>query len=283
MKRLIINADDCGADTARNAGIFEAVRKNTVTGISILPNGPAFDDAVRRIRSIRGKDISCGLHINLSEGNPLSSGLRLLTTPDGRFHGKLPAIKLFSGNDAALEKEIAVELDAQIKKLLNAGIRIRHIDSHHHIHTFPAVIETAVKAAIKYNIPRMRIPEEPVPLYGPLHISEELAAEARIFSRYAAEARIRIETAGIRTTEHFRGLYLKGRLSLPLMKKLLPTLPDGLTELMTHPGRADTGLSSGPFSAFSTQDRELELETLLHPDFLSILNKYGVSLTPDSR
>lgn len=281
MKRLIINADDCGADKARNAGIFEAIKKGVVTSISILPNGPAFDDAMQRIKSLNNEKVSWGVHINLSEGKPLSSGLQVLAGPDGCFPGKLPAMKLFTNNNNnALEREIIIELDAQVKKLLNAGILIRHLDSHHHIHAFPAVIKAAISAAIKYKIPWIRIPEEVKPSYSNLDISEEIAAEAGLFSKYAAEARTRIETTGIRTTNHFRGLYLKGRLSLVIIEELLLTLPDGLTEFMTHPGHADTGRLSGPFSTFSTHDREQELTTLLHHEFPLLLKKSDVTLTP---
>jgi len=280
MKRLIINADDCGADVARNAGIFEAIKKGVVTSVSILPNGPAFDDAMQRIKSLNNEGISLGIHINLSEGKPLSSGLQNLAGPDGYFQGKLPAMKLFTNNDNALEREITIELDSQVKKLLNAGISIHHLDSHHHIHAFPAVIKAAISAAIKYKIPWIRIPEETKPSYSNLDISEEIAAEAGLFSKYAAEARTRIETTGIRTTNHFRGLYLKGRFSPLIMEELLLTLPDGLTEFMTHPGYADTGRLSGPFSTFSTHDREQELETLLHHKFPLLLKKYKIILAP---
>ena len=64
-----------------------------------------------------------------------------------------------------------------------------------------------------------------------------------------------------------------------MMEELLLTLPDGLTEFMTHPGHAHTWRSSGPFSTFSTHDRERELTTLLHPDFPVLLKRSGVTLT----
>ena len=308
MKRLIINADDCGADEARNAGIFEAIKKGVVTGASILPNGPAFNDAIQRIKSINNKKVSWGVHINLSEGKPLSSGLHILTGPDGCFHGKSAAIKIFesrlpnrgnapagpllnegwnkigscdtkSSSRTAMEEEISAEIDAQIKKLIDAGVFVTHIDGHHHVHIFPAVIETVIEMAQKYSIPWIRMPEEAKPSYSNLDISEGISAEAGLFSKYAAEARTRIETSGIRTTNHFRGLYLKGRLSPLMMEELLLTLPDGLTEFMTHPGHAHTWRSSGPFSTFSTHDRERELTTLLHPDFPVLLKRSGVTLT----
>ena len=72
MKRLIINADDLGADEGRNEGIFEAIRAGVVTSASILPNGPALDMHCRGIRAGRFEKVSFGVHLNLTEGRPLS-------------------------------------------------------------------------------------------------------------------------------------------------------------------------------------------------------------------
>ena len=88
MKRLIINADDLGADEARNAGIFEGIQAGTVTSVSILPNGPALQDALNRIHSGSFRNVSWGVHLNLSEGKPVSTGISLLLGPDGMFQGK---------------------------------------------------------------------------------------------------------------------------------------------------------------------------------------------------
>ncbi|MCX5808248.1 MAG: ChbG/HpnK family deacetylase [Proteobacteria bacterium] len=281
MKRLIINADDCGADEARNAGIFEAIKKGVVTSVSILPNGPAFDDAIQRIKSLNNEKVSWGVHINLSEGEPLSSGLQILAGPDGYFPGKLPAIQLLTGIiSTALEREIAIEVEAQIKALSDTGLPVNHLDGHHHAHIFPAVIETVIEMVQKYKIPLIRIPAEPQPSYRSLHISRQCSEEARLFSTHAASALVRINETGIRTTDHFRGLYIKGRLSLSLMEELLEGLSHGLTELMLHPGRAEKDHLYGPFSGFSTQDREKELTTLLHPEFHLLLKRSGVILAP---
>ena len=94
MKRLIINADDLGADVARNEGIFEAIRAGVVTSATILPNGPALDHALEGIRSGGFEEVSFGVHLNLTEGRPLAEGLSCLTGPDGNFLGKAAAHRL---------------------------------------------------------------------------------------------------------------------------------------------------------------------------------------------
>jgi len=281
MRRLIVNADDVGADKARNAGIFEAVKNGVVTSVSILANGPAFDDAISQIKLTNKNTISYGLHINLSEGKPISSGLKTVKGSDGSFFGKSYAIEFFSRkNDFALEEDINMEIDAQMKKLINTGIKVSHLDGHHHIHIFPAVINAAIGIAKRYKIPWIRVPEEERPSYGCLSTTDELTLEAELFSRFGSEARALIKAKGIGTTEHFRGLYLKGRLSLMVMEEMFKTLPDGLTEFMTHPGYALKEGSNIYFARFSNPDREKELEILLHPGFREMIEKYNIMLTP---
>lgn len=281
MKRLIVNADDLGADEARNAGIFEAIREGSVTSVSILANGPALEGALQEVRSLPQKKVSWGIHLNLSEGTPLSARLSLLTGKDGSLLGKAQTHRLLStpGNPE-LEKQVAQEIAAQIQVLRKAGVRISHLDGHQHVHVFPAVIRAALRAARLHQIPWVRIPEDPGPTLADPGIQDSLIAEARNFSWLAAEARLLLKGSGLRTTDYFRGLYLKGRLTLSIMEENLGHLPPGLTELMVHPGRVPAAPIPSPFSAFSNMDREKELETLIDNGFRLALGRNGIELTP---
>ena len=98
-----------------------------------------------------------------------------------------------------------------------------------------------------------------------------------MFSGLAARARVHLDKARVKTTDAFRGLYLKGRLSVELLAEVLENLPEGLTELMVHPGRVAQGDES-PFSSFSTAERLGELKTLTDERFRSALARCGVSL-----
>jgi chitin disaccharide deacetylase len=281
MKRLIVNADDLGANEARNDGIFEAIESGVVTSISILPNGPATTDAVRRIRSQNYRNISLGIHFNLSEGAPISSGLRLLTAPDGRFLGKKSAQRLLvQHEDSELEREIRSELGAQIAVFQNAGIPIDHLDGHQHVHVFPAVVGLCVEAAKAHGIRWIRVPEEPENEPESVPLFPEIMEEARFFSGHAKSARPLFRASDILSTDHFRGLYMKGRLPDSLWLEFLKSIPDGLTELMVHPGHAVGDHTLSPFSGFSTSDREKELAALVDGRFHQALLKTGVELMP---
>lgn len=278
MKRLIVNADDLGADSGRNAGIFEAIDAGAVTSVSILPNGPALEDALLRMRSLDPDSISFGIHLNLSEGIPLSSGLHRLTGSDGCFLGKHAAQHLLvRTGDAELEDEIRKELNAQISRLLDEGIRLDHADGHQHVHILPAVVRIAIAVAKSYGIRWIRIPEEDADQLGDLPENE--LDEALFFCAHAEAARPQFRQSDFLIPDNFRGLYFKGRLPDSLWTEFLEGIPHGITELMVHPGRMDASGASGPFSRFSTLDREKELQVLTDGRFRQALLKAGVEHT----
>lgn len=279
MKRLIVNADDLAADDARNAGIFEAIEAGVVTSASILVNGPAFENCLQRIASANLDHVSFGIHLNLTEGVPLSPGLKSLTGPGGYFCGKAEGHRrLMRKGDKAVEEEVRREFTAQIAALCDAGIQIDHVDGHQHVHIFPAAIDSIIGAATEFGILWIRIPEEPRPSKFEDRSDRMLRKEAAMFSELATAACMRIQGSPLRRTDHFRGLYLKGMPSVSRLERILRTLPPGLTELMVHPGRIPDGQAEGPFSAFSHAERERELEILMSRRFHRMLKKYGVQL-----
>jgi predicted glycoside hydrolase/deacetylase ChbG (UPF0249 family) len=280
MRQIIINADDLGADASRNDGIFDAVRAGIVTSVSILANGPASKKSLQTLCSLSPTPISLGFHLNLSEGKPLTSNLKLLVGEDGNFLKKPSArAVLMQPGDPELEKEIDHELVSQMEALLDSGLRITHLDGHQHVHVFPAVLPVTLKIAQRYKIPWVRIPEEPSPSSRLEDIPPWLTEEAKFFSKMARAARLKLTGDKIQTPDHFRGLYLKGRFSLPVLFDLLQGVPPGLTELMVHPGQISEKPFDGPFSAFSTADRLEELKTLLDPAFLEGLRRSHMNLT----
>ena len=278
MRQLIVNADDLGADEDRNAGIFEAIGAGSVTSVSLLANGPALGDALKRIRALDPGRISLGVHLNLSEGTPVTAGLRRLTGPDGCFQGKASTQRTLSGReDAELEREIRMELSAQIRLILDSGISLDHMDGHQHVHVLPAVASAAAEVASRHGIPWVRIPDEPVPDYPVQFTNVPVKEEALFFSRSAARVRAVYRAAGLKTADHFRGLHFKGQLPSENWADFLETLPSGITELMVHPGRF-SGSNPGPFSGFSTQDRMKELIALTECSFFAGLRQTGVRL-----
>jgi predicted glycoside hydrolase/deacetylase ChbG (UPF0249 family) len=146
LRRLIVNADDFGYTRGVNRAIVEACRNGVVTSTSLLANGAAFDDAVEAALSEHRLDVGC--HLNFVEGTPVSPPERIphLVGPGGRFFkARQLAGRLTFGRIP--ESEIEQEAGAQIEKLLQAGIRASHVDTHKHTHTHPAVARAIARAA----------------------------------------------------------------------------------------------------------------------------------------
>jgi predicted glycoside hydrolase/deacetylase ChbG (UPF0249 family) len=279
MKRLIINADDLGADEGRNEGIFEAMRAGMVTSASLLSNGPALGHALAIIGQSGFERVSFGIHLNLTEGRPLSDRTKPLTGADGNFLGKAAAHRLLQKKpESALGAAVSREADRQVAALMEAGLPLSHIDGHQHIHVFPAVLDAAVAAATRHGLRWLRIPDEPAG--GDMDgIPQTLVDEARCFGNLGRSARERLAGTGLKASAHFRGLLLKGRLSVETLLATIEQLPDGLTELMVHPGWWTPKSGEGPFAGFSTADREREIEALLDPAVRRALKKSGIVLT----
>lgn len=279
MKRLIVSADDLGADPGRNKGIVEGIKAGVITSVSVLPNAAASHQAMEWLQREGRSSVSVGLHLNLSEGMPLSCGVSRLTGSDGGFLGKEASHRLLlREGDQSLRKEVALELEAQLRWILSWGVPVTHINGHQHVHVFPAVVDSLIAYAKAAGIAWVRLPleEEPLVKRG---VDPWVQAEAMTFNKVAREARGKILGSGLRIPDLFCGLYWKGLLSLELLNQMLRRLPHGLTEFMVHPGRVGPRAGKGPFSGFSNYEREKELETLLSPEFWIMLNRYEVILT----
>ncbi len=86
MRSLIINADDFGLTERINDAIIEGHRKGIVTSTTLMANGPAFDNAAERAKT--EQKLGIGIHLNLSEGTPMTdpSQLSCLINETGRFY-----------------------------------------------------------------------------------------------------------------------------------------------------------------------------------------------------
>ena len=230
-----------------------------------------------------------GLHLNLSQGRPLSTDVSILTTPQGDFPGKQTTLaRLIAPAGPELSAAIAREARAQIERLLESGLRLTHLDGHHHIHLFPAVLPTVVALAREYRIPWLRLPCDTAPP-APSSIDPQRAREAALFCALAKEARPIISKHGLNFTDHFCGLHLIDRLTPISLRETLSRLGEGVTELMVHPGLiSPLSTSANPgecahepvseFTLFATSYRQQELDALFLPDWRELIDQFQIRL-----
>ncbi len=162
-EHTILSADDFGISPGVNAAVLEAHVKGSLQRASIMANMPHFGEAVQMVRR-EAQNLQIGLHANLSLGKPLlpADEVSLLVDHQGEFKrdflGYLLLPWMVDRNQ--LYRQVENELEQQIKKCLDAGLRLQHLDSHRHVHAIPWIFDILAGLAKKYRIEEIRIINE---------------------------------------------------------------------------------------------------------------------------
>lgn len=131
---LIIHADDLGLSGSENEATFFAMEKGMVNSGSVMVPCPEFIGVADYAKKNTNADI--GIHLTLTSEWPSYRLSPVLSTSKvgsiidmkGEFFEN---VRMVSEN--GLPDEIENEFRAQIKKALEAGIRLTHIDSHMYV------------------------------------------------------------------------------------------------------------------------------------------------------
>ena len=230
--QLIVTADDVGLHPGMNAGAIEAHERGIVTACSIVANGEAFEDAVRRLKDHPRLDV--GLHLTLVEERPVEplSRVASLVDADGKFFRNFKRFVLRYGLGRIRVSEVERELAAQIEKALAVGLKVTHLNGHQHLHVLPAVFESTLRLAELYSIPYVRTPAEGLTVE---HVSMFRQTSMRMLNRFGMNARRMAREAGVFTNSRTIGIAQAGHLDRRALLSLIDRL-EGVTELVTHPG-----------------------------------------------
>jgi len=133
--RIIVNADDLGISEQVNEAILSRLERRQISSATLIANAPAIEEAARAAK--RFPHGTFGVHLNATEFEPLTCNpaLRPLLDEDGNFAGNIRKVRLDRRVRAAVQQEWV----AQIERLQQLGVHVSHIDSHHHVHTIPAL------------------------------------------------------------------------------------------------------------------------------------------------
>lgn len=256
-RRLTVNADDFGFTRDVNQGIVAAHRGGILTSTTLMANGAAFDDAVRLARETPTLDL--GVHCVLvgGEGQPRTVAALL----------EALALRRLRPYD---------ELKPQVERIVAAGIRPTHLDTHKHTHLWPPVLEAVARLGEEYGIGWVR---RPLDLPG-LRPPEETPWVTRALGRAFHLTRRRFERVlsgrGLRWTDHFAGFTWTGRYTPGDLAHLIRRLPEGVTEFMCHPGYHTPELDAAPTRLKASRQREME--ALTHGEVRRAIEESGVEL-----
>jgi len=258
-QRIIINADDFGVCEAVNEAVAQAHTKGVLTSATIMTNMPAAEHALGLVRTM--PRLGVGVHLNLTEGRPVSKdhSVRSLLDADGCFHHRPSKLALLSMTAAEIRNAVTRELGAQIRWLIDRGLKPTHLDSHRHIHCYPTIFSLVCRLAGRFGIPAVRFALEPKGLSAlPWPLSAKRGrTRARIIG---AMARInRMQNAGVLKNEALFGITHTGAIDANFFKAVALYNPVSIAEVMTHPGSGN-GLDARQTRLL--KEREIELRAL---------------------
>jgi len=257
VRKLVVNADDFGFTRDVNQGIVEAHRNGILTATTLMATGVAFEDAVRLARENPTLDI--GVHLVLVGEPPFPDTVAQLMRIVA-----LGRIRIYE------------EMQAQVRRILDAGVEPTHLDTHKHTHLLPPVLDAVAQLSEEYRIPWVRRPFDlPLTPSGP-GITWAKRATSKSFGIVRNRFSRVLTRHGCRSTDHFAGFQITGRYAAADLARLIRALPEGSTEFMCHPGICGDELRGARTRL--KESREQELRALTSPEVRAALAESGVGL-----
>jgi len=225
---LIVTADDFGLTDGVCGGILQAGERGIVTSTSALVNAPAF---ARNASALRDSGLGVGAHLCLvGEDRPVLSAAEVPSLVDrsGRFDLSWRQFVRRTRAGRVDPSDVRRELTAQLDVLSAAGLQPDHVDTHQHLHLWPAIGRIVMDVACQRGITAIRMTRSEG--WAPI------SAGVRVL---AAAAAARADRLGLRYPETFAGLEQAGSLHEDLMVDVVHRLSETAertAELATHPG-----------------------------------------------
>ena len=263
MPRLIVNADDFGLTPGVNRAILELHAAEVLTSATLMAQACATEEAVNMALAMPTLGVGC--HIVLVDGAPVSDKNKIPSLVDrntGNFHPSLGSFLKRSFTARIRSADVEGEASAQIALLQSYGLRLTHIDTHKHIHMFPAILRSVLRAAKSAGIHAIRNPYEPVwSLNATTNAPDVRRAEILLLRRFESKFRRIVDEEGFQTTDGAVGVLATGTLNIATVRALITAMPEGTFELVSHPGYRDEQLAKA--NTRLLESREIERNALM--------------------
>ena len=274
-KRLIINADDFGCSPEVNQAVERAHTKGVLTSATLMTNMSDFEDAVAIAKRL--PRLGVGVHLNLFKSRPVSDSCRVrrLLDSSGNFKYSPQMLAFLSMFSHKIRTAIRIEMAAQIQRLIDSGLVPTHLDSHKHIHCFPAVYGIVCALARQFKISAVRYCWEPAALCDtpwPLSTPEgkQAAKQLRRMARFN-----RLYDSELLKTDLTLGLTHVGRIDANFFKAVSIYTTAQTAEVMTHPATEDDPADAGKLLKLN---RKAEFEALCDERTKKCLHDAGIEL-----
>lgn len=158
---IIVNADDFGRSESISRSIIYGLEHKIINRTTAMMNMPYVKQAINLACNSNFLNV-IGLHLTLDEGFPITEEIKnidLFCDKEGRFNGNFRKSKkfYFSLMDSSIEKICSEEINSQMQCYKAYGLSLLHMDSHHHVHTIPAILKLAIPLAKDHGFISMRL------------------------------------------------------------------------------------------------------------------------------
>ncbi len=242
--QLIVTADDFNLSLGVSRGILEGHHHGIVTETSVMVNLGDLQQASAMLAAV--PRLGVGLHLNITRGRPIAlpSAVAELLGPDGQFLGSPQSLPM-QLRQGSVQTEFQAQLDTFVRAF---GHLPRHLDTHHHVHQHPVVLEALLSLAVALKLPVRSIDPQ---------------MRAVMTARSLGSPAYFLGDAG---TEPYW--------TVPRLLSAVQTLQPGVTELMCHPGYFDAAIA---YSRYGRQ-RDVERQALCAPEVAARLRENEVQL-----
>lgn len=254
MKNIILCADDYGQNPAISQAIIALAENNRLTATSCMVNSDYWQIHAKWLDPVKQK-IDIGLHLNFTEGSPLSQDY---VNYYGEKMFSLGKLLLLAGLGKLNKRSIEAEIHAQIDRFIECvGELPAFVDGHQHVHQFPVIRDVFFKvyeARLRKQKSYVRCVYEPRAL---MHFGRGAYLKRLVIQLSGAKIfKERLEKLAIPHNSSFSGIY-----AFQAKKKYSEVFPRFLSEvtegglIMCHPGLP---LLSDPDPIYGARHHEFE-------------------------
>jgi predicted glycoside hydrolase/deacetylase ChbG (UPF0249 family) len=261
---LIVNADDFGLTPGVSRGIIRAHREGILTSTTFMVNFPWAADMAQMLQEAPG--LGVGIHLNITTGAPVlpPEQVSSLVGPDGRFVRS--GWRLLT---RVRPEEAQREWTAQVEKgIALLGRTPTHLDTHRFLQGYPPLCEAMLAVAKRFAIPAVRIL---YPEFVPVGLYRRWTPAGFMVDRSLKRSASLTRESGLRHPDWT----LAGDFDTAGLLQRLDRVPEGVTEIVSHPGEVDE-----PLAALTSlrEQREVELKALVDPEVRQRVAAQGIQL-----
>jgi hopanoid biosynthesis associated protein HpnK len=242
-----------------------------LTAASLMVGAPAAGTAIELARRL--PRLAVGLHLALVDAKPVlpASAVRDLVDERGRFRANMALSGAAMFFLPHVKRQMRAEIRAQFEAFRATGLKLDHVNAHKHFHLHPSILRAILELANEFGAPAVRAPFEPSATLARVEGASPALAAAALAS-LARLQRARLKWAGVAAPDQVFGLAWSGAMTRPRLAGLVAHLPEGVTEIYTHPA------TSSDFAEAARGYRyEEELAALTSPDLRRRIAEAGVA------